>query len=216
MKKGIYFVSGIDTGIGKSYATGHLARLVAQQQGAGSVITMKMVETGMVDGRSEDIALHRKLMGIGEVEIDRLGLSAPQLFATACSPHLAAQLEGKEVDITAIEGAISAVVQRYDVVLVEGAGGLMVPLTRELLTIDFVAQKGYEVVLVTSPRLGSLNHTLLSIEALFSRDIKLHTLVYNLFEQSSAHITSDTLGYLTSYLSTHSPSTEILTIGELL
>ena len=63
--------------------------------------------------------------------------------------------------------------------LVEGAGGLMVPLTEQLLTIDYVAQRGWPVILVTSGRLGSINHTLLSLEAIAARGIALHGIAWN-------------------------------------
>ncbi len=216
MTKNIYFVSGIDTDIGKSYATGHLAKIMARDPHAGRVITMKMVETGVSEGHgSADIALHRSIMEIPLQEVDLNRLTSPQLFTTPCSPHLAAELEGKEVDLSAIEMAIDTVAQQYDTIIIEGAGGLMVPLTHEMLTIDFVAQRNYPVVLVTSPRLGSLNHTLLSLEALQKRGIELHALVYNTFEQSSPHITADTLKYLTQYLKAKSPQTKIITLGEL-
>ena len=64
----------------------------------------------------------------------------------------------------------------------------MVPLTRELLTIDYVAQKQYPLVFVTSGRLGSINHTLLSLEAMTRRGIRLHTLAYNLFPEEDDEI----------------------------
>ena len=67
--------------------------------------------------------------------------------------------------------------ERYDAVLVEGAGGLMVPLTEENLTIDYIQESGYSLVFVTSGRLGSINHTLLSFEAIERRGIKLHTVM---------------------------------------
>lgn len=77
--------------------------------------------------------------------------------------------------------------ERFEIVLLEGAGGLMVPLTTSLLTIDYVAQHQFPVILVTSGRLGSINHTLLSLEALKSRGLKLKALVYNLKMNQKIH-----------------------------
>lgn len=94
-------------------------------------------------------------------------------------------------------------------VLLEGAGGLMVPLTTELLTIDYIAQHQFPVILVTSGRLGSINHTLLSLEALKQRDLNLHALVYNLKDESKDPLISkDTADYLKAYLTKHFPNAQ--------
>lgn len=94
--------------------------------------------------------------------------------------------------------------ERFEIVLLEGAGGLMVPLTTSLLSIDYVAQHQFPVILVTSGRLGSINHTLLSLEALKSRGLKLKALVYNLKDESKDPLISqDTSNYLKDYLAVH-------------
>ena len=67
----------------------------------------------------------------------------PEIFSYPCSPHLAAEIDKRPIDFDKIERATQTLSERYDAVLLEGAGGLMVPLTRELLTIDYVAQKQY-------------------------------------------------------------------------
>ena len=173
----IYFVSGIDTDAGKSYCTAWLAK---ELTGEGHrVITQKFIQTGNV-GHSEDIDLHRRIMGTGYLPEDREGLTMPEIFSYPCSPHLAARIDGRPIDFDKIERATLELARRYDRVLVEGAGGLMVPLTEDFLTIDYVAQKHYPLVFVTSGKLGSINHTLLSFEAIRSRNIVLDTVLYNL------------------------------------
>ena len=186
MKDNVYFVSGIDTNIGKSYATGYLAR---KWNAAGiRTITQKLVQTGNEDV-SEDIELHRRLMGTGWLPEDREKLTMPEIFSYPCSPTLS---------------------ERYDAVLLEGAGGLMVPLTRDLLTIDYVALYRYPLVFVTSGRLGSINHLLLSLEAIGRRGIRLHTLVYNLFpEADDALIRQDTEEYIRHLLRKEYPDTRL-------
>ena len=85
----------------------------------------------------------------------------------------------------------------------------MVPLTRSLLTIDYVARHGYPLILVTSGRLGSINHTLLSLEAIQRRGIRLHTVAYNLFPpEEDKIIQRDTQEYIRNYLAAHFPETE--------
>ena len=81
----------------------------------------------------------------------------PEIFSYPCSPHLASRIDGRPIDFDKIERATEELSRRYDVVLLEGAGGLMVPLTDELLTIDYIAQKGYPLLFVTSGKLGSIN-----------------------------------------------------------
>lgn len=179
------FVGGIDTEIGKTVVTGWLARQWIEQ-GRG-VITQKLVQTGCV-GASDDILLHRRLMGCGLFDEDRDGTTMPALYAYPASPHLAAKLEGRALDLDAIAAATARLRARHDTVLVEGAGGLMVPLTTELLTIDYVARQGWPVILVTSGRLGSINHTLLSLEAIAARGIALHGIAWNSRDDGSDEV----------------------------
>ena len=179
------FVSGIDTEIGKTVVTGWLARQWIEQ--GREVITQKLVQTGCV-GASDDILLHRRLMGCGLFDEDRDGTTMPALYAYPASPHLAARLEGRTLDLDALAGATARLRARYGTVLVEGAGGLMVPLTEQLLTIDYVARQGWPVILVTSGRLGSINHTLLSLEAIAARGIALHGIAWNSRDDGSDEV----------------------------
>lgn len=172
----IEFVSGVDTDAGKSIATGWLARRL---MGAGRrVATMKLAQTGNV-GASEDIARHRAMMGTGPLPEDAEGLTAPFIFPHPCSPELAARLAGQVIDPGRLEACAKALDARYDVTLVEGAGGLMVPLTPELLTVDFAVGQGWPFVFVLHGALGSVNYALLSFEALAARGAKVARFVYN-------------------------------------
>lgn len=210
MKKNIYFVSGIDTNIGKSYATGILARM--WNEAGVRTITQKFIQTGNV-GYSEDIDLHRQLMGIEHTEEDKAGWTMPEIFSYPCSPHLATEIDGREIDFEKIEQATEELSQRYDAVLVEGAGGLMVPLTRDFLTIDYIAQQNYPLIFVTSGKLGSINHTLLSLEAIRHRNIKLDTVAYNLFpEEEDSTIMKDTEQYIRDYIGKNFPYTKFIVI----
>lgn len=119
------------------------------------------------------------------------GDTMPEIFTYPASPHLAARLDGRPVDFAKIEAAGQRLAERYDAVLVEGAGGLMVPLTDDMLTIDYVAEKDLPLILVTSGRLGSINHTLLSLEAIQSRGLRLEILAYNLYPETDDKIIRD-------------------------
>lgn len=203
MTGSVYFISGIDTGIGKTYTTGYLAKLWNEQ--GQKTITQKLVQTGNVDV-SEDIEQHRKIMGMGWFPEDDSKLTMPEIFSYPASPHLATKIDGREIDFAKIERATQQLAEKYDVVLLEGAGGLMVPLTTDLLSIDYIAAKQLPVILVSSGRLGSINHTILSLEALKSRGLELYALAYNLNDESQDELISkDTASYLKAYLAIHFP-----------
>ena len=203
MSAPVYFISGIDTGIGKTYTTGYLAKLWNEQ--GQKTITQKLIQTGNTD-ISEDIEQHREIMGMGWFPEDQSKLTMPEIFTYPASPHLATQIDGREIDFQKIADATQQLTEKYDAVLLEGAGGLMVPLTTNLLTIDYIAEKKFPVILVSSGRLGSINHTLLSLEALKIRGLELYALAYNLNDESQdALISQDTAAYLKSYLAQHFP-----------
>lgn len=204
MSAPIYFISGIDTGIGKTYTTGYLAKLWNEQ--GKKTITQKLIQTGNTD-ISEDIEQHREIMGMGWFPEDETKLTMPEIFTYPASPHLATQIDGREIDFDKIAKATQQLTEKYEVVLLEGAGGLMVPLTTELLTIDYLTEKKYPVILVSSGRLGSINHTLLSLEALKNRGLELYALAYNLNDESQdVLISKDTSEYLQAYLAKHFPN----------
>ncbi len=213
MRDNVYFVSGIDTGIGKSYATGYIAGM--WNDSGVRTITQKLVQTGN-EGMSEDIELHRKIMGCGLLPEDTEGLTMPEIYSYPCSPHLAAEIDRRPIDFAKIDAATGILSERYDAVLVEGAGGLMVPLTRELLTIDFIAGHGYPLIFVASGRLGSINHLLLSLEAVRNRNIQLHTVVYNRYPAEDDRIISeDTESYARTFLAENFPDTEFIVMDPL-
>ena len=184
----IYFVSGIDTGIGKTMVTGLMARRLAAV--GRDVVTVKMVQTGNA-GRSEDIDLHRAICGGVSFPEDAEGLTAPQIFKFPSSPLLAASLEGRAVDTDAIVRAVRSCAERHEIVLVESAGGLDVPLTDDMLSVDLAAKERWPLVLVTCGRLGSINHALLSLEAAKSRGMHVAGVVHNWCEGADPRIDAD-------------------------
>ena len=204
MTGSVYFISGIDTGIGKTYTTGYLAKLWNAQ--GKKTITQKLIQTGNID-ISEDIEQHREIMGMGWFPEDEMKLTMPEIFTYPASPHLATKIDGREIDFQKIENATAQLAEKYEIVLLEGAGGLMVPLTTDLLTIDYVAEKKHPIIFVTSGRLGSINHTILSLEAIKKRGLELYAVAYNLKDESQDELISkDTAEYLKGYLAKHFPN----------
>lgn len=171
-------ISGVDTDAGKSIATGWWAK---QLMTAGKrVITQKLVQTGNTE-LSEDILRHREMMGIPLLPEDETRLTMPEIYSYPCSPHLAAKIDQRPLDLDKITAATAELNARYDEVLLECAGGLMVPLTEDLLTIDYLQAQGHPIIFVTGGVLGSISHTLLAFEALKHRHLRLSHIIYNRF-----------------------------------
>ncbi len=206
------FVSGIDTDAGKTYCTAWLANKLRAE--GRSVITQKFIQTGCT-GSSEDIEAHRRLMGISPTSFDIDGTTAPIIFSYPASAQLAARIDGREIDLTVIDRARHRLEEAYDTVLVEGAGGLMVPITDEFFAIDYAATRHLPVALVTNSRLGSINHTVLSLEALRSRGIELACVLYNTYFDRDAEIAADTRAFIGRYVERHFPGTPIYDIPAL-
>ncbi len=198
-----YFITGIGTDVGKSWTTGWLANRCKKE--GKTVITQKFIQTGN-SGRSEDIEVHRKIMGISMTEEDKLKLTAPEIFSYPCSPDLASKIDNREIDFKKIEAATKELEQRYEIVLTEGAGGIMVPLKDEYLTIDYIQEHHIPVIVVTNGQLGSINHTLLTLEAILKRGIDLYEVVYNHHFDKDEMICADTIAYIQKYLAKHFPS----------
>ncbi len=207
-----YFISGIDTDAGKTYCTAWLARLLMEQ--GLKVVTMKFIQTGCV-GSSEDIEKHRQLLGTGELPEDREGLTAPVIFTYPASAQLAARIDGAEIDLEVIDRAHQELERRYDVVLIEGAGGLMVPITDETCTLDYVASRHLPLWLVTNGKLGSINHTLLSLGAIEHAGVELEGLLYNQHFDTDPVIAADTRGYLQRYVDRKWPKRPIFDVPSL-
>jgi len=147
------FVAGTDTGVGKTVITRLVARYLKDK--GYNVATQKWVETGVAKS------------------------AAVFSFKLAASPHLAAKAEGRKVRIAAIKKTLEKLSGEYDLVVVEGTGGLMVPITETKLLVDVVKELKLPVLLVSANRLGAINHTLLSLEALEARKIKTLGVVFN-------------------------------------
>lgn len=207
-----YFISGIDTDAGKSYVTGYLASRLMKE--GKRVVTQKFIQTGNV-GFSEDIDLHRKIMGIGPLPEDIDHTTAPVIFSYPASAQLAARMDGREIDLDVIDRATATLLERYDVVLIEGAGGLMVPITDEFFTIDYVKTRNLPILLVVNGVLGSINHAVLSLEAIKSRGIQLAGVLYNEHFDTDRIIGADTQAFLRRYVSRHFPDTPFATVPSL-
>ena len=171
MNKGI-FITGTDTGVGKTVATIVLATLL-QDQGY-NVGVMKPVQCG-----GDDATFLKKSLRLS----DPLAEINPCFARAPLSPHLAFQREKRKVDAAKILAAYGRLKQKHDILLVEGAGGLMVPLYNDYFFADLVRDMDLELVIVARPGLGTINHTLLTIEQARAQGIAVRGV---LFSEASA------------------------------
>jgi dethiobiotin synthetase len=197
VKSRVYCVSGIDTDIGKTITTGLLARSCLKN--GVQAITQKIVQTGCV-GLSEDIIRHRQIMEIELQPADFSGLTCPYVFSVPCSPHLAAKLEDQMIDCKVIRKSTASLLKEYELVFLEGAGGLFVPLNEEETQIDYFEAEKYPLILVSSSRLGSINHTLSALALARSRNIEVAAIIYNRQEGTDPRIVEDSKEMFSRYM----------------
>lgn len=177
-KKIAIFVAGTDTGVGKTIITGLLARYFVRK--GLRTVTQKWVQTGCPGGRSSDLFAHIRLMGKSDGEFaPYLRYMMPYCFSYPASPHLAARSEHKKISPAKILGSLTRLKEDFDVVIVEGSGGLMVPVDDKYTMIDILKRSGLPVLIVAENRLGAVNQTILTIEALKRRNIGIIGVVFN-------------------------------------
>jgi len=175
----IFFISGTDTDIGKTFICAAIS-IFLKEQGVHFGV-QKWVSTGD-SKRCPDLDFIRKSVGKDspiEKDFVPYTIRCPYKFSLPASPHLAARVDKKKIDPEVLRVATKQYLTFCDVLLIEGAGGLMVPLTEEFLTIDLIQEMKLPVVLVARASLGTINHSLLSIEACKKRGIDVVGLVLN-------------------------------------
>lgn len=153
------FVTGTGTEVGKSVVAAVLAHAAAE---AGDrVAVFKPAVSGLDDGGESDHALLRRASGTSQADEE----IAPYRFGPPVSPHLAAELAGVEIDPARLLAGARDAAAGAELLICEGVGGLLVPLTPSYLVRDFARELRLPVVVVAPPALGTINHTLLTLEA---------------------------------------------------
>lgn len=160
----VLVVTGTDTGVGKTMIASAL--LLAMRDAGWHVAGYKPVASGSAstsDGLRNDDALALLASSSPGLTYDDVN---PVTFAPAIAPHIAAQREGRPIAIETLDQGLTALRDRFDWVVLEGAGGWRVPLTDTVDFADWIAGHGFPTLLVVGLRLGAINHALLSAEAL--------------------------------------------------
>ncbi|QDL38018.1 dethiobiotin synthase [Rhodoferax sediminis] len=172
-----YFITGTDTGVGKTLVSAALLHTLARRH--PRVVGMKPVAAGRVrhgDGWASEDALALRAASTVEVPPE---LDNPVLLPDPLSPHIAAERAGVRIDIEHLVSCYRELARRADAVVVEGAGGFHVPLSDSSTGADLAQALALPVVLVVGLRLGCLNHALLTAEAIRARGLLLAGWVAN-------------------------------------
>jgi dethiobiotin synthetase len=179
MRRGL-FITGTGTSVGKTVVTAGIVRSL-REKGIDAV-PVKPVQTGGVslkDGMvAPDLDFCLSVAGI-ETSRHNIALMSPYIYTPACSPHLAGRINGQYPNISHIGSCIENLVSSCDMVVVEGAGGVMVPLNEQSTMLDLMKFLDFPVVLVAKTKLGTINHSLLSIQALRAAGLKVLGVVFN-------------------------------------
>ena len=163
------FVTATDTGAGKTAVTAGLA----------AVLLKRGVDVGVFKpvsaGGTADARFLAKAAGV----TDALELVNPVRLAAPLSPNVAAELEGRQVPMEPILDSYSRLASLHDIVLVEGVGGLLVPIRDDFLVSDLAARLNLPLMVVARAALGTINHTMLTLEAATRRNLEIKGVVYN-------------------------------------
>jgi len=170
------FVTGTDTSVGKTYVCARLLEFLKKKGIQAGY--QKWVATGADAGMPEDLALCLSAAGIVPSP-ELVQKQVPFRFRFPASPHLAAEIENREVDPKVIIENYVNLAAKYEWLIVEGIGGIMVPMRRDLLLVDLLARLQPRTLVVARSGLGTLNHTLLTLEALRKRQISVLGVVFS-------------------------------------
>ncbi len=176
------FVAGTDTGVGKTVIAGGLAAGLRLK--GLSVGVMKPISCG---GR-EDAYFLKRCAGAK----DKIDLINPIFLKQPLAPNVAAILERKNIELNKIDAALKNFRKKYDFLVIEGCGGLLVPVKDNFFVVDLISRMKSQALLVSRAGLGAINHSLLSLEALRVRRIKTLGVIFNRLSSGAMSIPEKT------------------------
>ncbi len=165
------FVTGTGTEVGKTVVAAAISRTLANR--GQTVAVFKPALTGLDEPGEPDHALLRRAAGSAQSDEE----IAPYRYGPPASPHLAAAQAGEQIDPARLRAAARTAAEGADILVCEGVGGLLVPLSGDYLVRDFTADLGLPLVIATSPGLGTINHTLLTIAAARAAELRVEAVV---------------------------------------
>ncbi|MFZ3171214.1 MAG: dethiobiotin synthase [Carboxydocellales bacterium] len=180
------FITGTDTGVGKTIFTAALAGALKDQ--GWQVGVMKPAQSGVEEGKDSDASL---LIRAAEVT-DPPELIVPYSLRAPLTPMVAAEVEGQQIEQRVITAAYRSLSINHRLILVEGAGGLMVPLNSNLLVAQLVSELNLPLIIVARPNLGTINHTLLTVATARGLGLKIAGVIINGYHAGQAGLAEKT------------------------
>lgn len=199
------FVIGTDTEVGKTFVACRLAKLLVEM--GMRVGVYKPVASGSIDSSPSD----RELLREAANQFCELEQVCPQQFAASVAPPVAAAMEGRTVDEALLLTGANWWLGRCDLLIVEGAGGALSPISPRQTVLDLAVQFGYPLLLVVGNRLGAVNHTLLTLEAAQKRGLRVEAIVLNQLPNTTAANSLDNRKLIECF----APTTEIFDSDDL-
>jgi dethiobiotin synthetase len=186
------FITGTDTGVGKTLITGGIAHLLTRQ--GLKVGVFKPIATGCRNEMGEWVSADAEFLAMCAEMNEPQTVIAPICYQTPSAPLVAARAEKRSIDYPQIIAMYRYLCGKYDVVLVEGIGGVLTPLDEETTILDMAAAMGLPTVVVARPRLGTINHTLLTLRAVRDAGLPLAGVVINGYNAATADLAEETAG----------------------
>lgn len=189
MIKGI-FITGTDTGIGKTIIAGGIAAVLIKH--GFDIGVMKPFETGVSRRNGKWKLQDGEFLGKAAGVTDPDNLITPCCFEKPLAPYAAAELENVQIDLKSIHSAFAELTSKHQIVLVEGAGGLLVPIKKNYFYANLAKDLNLPVIIVARPGLGTINHTLLTIKAAQFYKLKIMGIIFNNYNNNNYGIAEKT------------------------
>ncbi|MHC4184469.1 MAG: dethiobiotin synthase [Planctomycetota bacterium] len=191
-KKAGLFITGTDTGVGKTVVAGAIARILADK--GLKVGVFKPIATGCRRDWEGLVSYDTEFLANCANSNLALATITPVGYVTPAAPIVSAAHEGRPIDFVGVANAYRQVCEDSDIVIVEGIGGVRVPLTEEFDLLDLAVELGLPVVVVSRPNLGTINHTLMTIDCIRAAQLKIAGVVINGYDGTKAEVAEDTVG----------------------
>ncbi len=172
------FITGTDTGVGKTTVAASMAAFLSVRKGM-DVGVMKPFESGLSKTNKDLLPWDAICLREASGSTDDLDDISPYTFEAPLAPEVAAGLEHVQIDIDVVDRIYKEILRKHDVVIIEGAGGVLVPIKKDFFYVDLIERWSVTTLVVSRISLGTINHTLLTCGYLESRGIKVAGIILN-------------------------------------
>jgi len=190
-----FFITGTDTGIGKTFITSLIATTLRAE--GIYVGVMKPVETGCLEQDGKLIPSDANILREAAATGDDIDLINPYRFSLPAAPSIAARKEGAVIDCGVIKNSLETLAERHDVMLVEGVGGLMVPMNESETVTDLINLLEIPAIIVAGTQLGTINHTLLTVSTARQHGIEIGGIVFNNYTEDEESAVEEIVRFTT-------------------